>query len=403
MIQRKKLPTNPIRLECTTNQDVEEQRDPWSMINGQPLFMYEHELISSCGDKKADFSHIDELLALGISVNCRDDKGNTPLMTASRIDNAKLVQFLISRGADVNATNKYNETALKLACGTNYEANLHIAAIKILLKYHADPNIVPINGESPLIASCRDPYKNPEKVVKLLLAAGADPEKSSVFGDTPLLIASCLNHLSVVRILLDRKVKIDVLNKRGETVLTRVSKYQSDRDDVMYLLLKAGADYQKTDAHGKTASDYYPSISRLIEKANKASKSPSEGQSIRHKHSLFKVGTGDNSHSLYELLGNKFGLHDFKHDNITRDNDTITVVIPYQGINDDTAGDCINFHISETLNSFKISGMVVEVKVEFSQDARNIMTLPVTSQRELCRKLDKLPNVEPPARITYLK
>ena len=94
-------------------------------------------------------------------------------MAASSVGNTRLVKYLIDRKAEVNSTNNHNETAIKLACGTKYKTTIHKPVIELLLKNGANPNIVPDDGESPLIKACRDRRGNPAKVVNLLLAAGA--------------------------------------------------------------------------------------------------------------------------------------------------------------------------------------------------------------------------------------
>ena len=55
----------------------------------------------------------------------------------------RLFRSVINHGADVNATNKDNKTALMTAC---YEGN--IDAINVLLNAGADPNIADsLNGD----------------------------------------------------------------------------------------------------------------------------------------------------------------------------------------------------------------------------------------------------------------
>ena len=59
----------------------------------------------------------------------------------TRCYNKEVLQVLINHGADVNATNKNNETALMTACWME-----NIDAINVLLKAGADPNIAGGNG-----------------------------------------------------------------------------------------------------------------------------------------------------------------------------------------------------------------------------------------------------------------
>ncbi len=54
------------------------------------------------------------LLEAGADISTRDNDGYTPLMRAA-IGNADIVSILLEKGADVNATNTHDETALKIA------------------------------------------------------------------------------------------------------------------------------------------------------------------------------------------------------------------------------------------------------------------------------------------------
>ncbi len=74
------------------------------------------------------------LLDHGARIDARDSSGMTALMRAAQLGNVELVQFLILRGADVNATSTDSKTALGLALesargnGSQYQAT--IAALR---------------------------------------------------------------------------------------------------------------------------------------------------------------------------------------------------------------------------------------------------------------------------------
>lgn len=48
-------------------------------------------------------------------IDCRDDYGNTPLHEASCWGREDLVRFLLSKGADTQATDQYGRTSLNFA------------------------------------------------------------------------------------------------------------------------------------------------------------------------------------------------------------------------------------------------------------------------------------------------
>jgi ankyrin repeat protein len=59
-----------------------------------------------------DGKAVSELLAGGAGVNTRDDHGTTPLMYAAAVGSARMMGQLIAFGADVNAKNSFDATAL---------------------------------------------------------------------------------------------------------------------------------------------------------------------------------------------------------------------------------------------------------------------------------------------------
>ena len=76
------------------------------------------------------------LLEAGSNPNIRDNNGQTSLMKAAISGcRKKVIQAIIDRGNDVNATSKYNDTALMWACDQRNEAAIHV-----LLKAGADTN-----------------------------------------------------------------------------------------------------------------------------------------------------------------------------------------------------------------------------------------------------------------------
>jgi ankyrin repeat protein len=58
---------------------------------------------------------VEFLLAKGANVNARDQYGETPLLRAADDDHADTAKVLIANGADVNAKDKFGETPLHFA------------------------------------------------------------------------------------------------------------------------------------------------------------------------------------------------------------------------------------------------------------------------------------------------
>lgn len=81
---------------------------PLTIYNGQsPL----HVAIFNNQLKMAEF-----LLDKGANINARDRFGNTPLHYATNASNQETAELLVERGADVNAANEVGITPLHMVC-----------------------------------------------------------------------------------------------------------------------------------------------------------------------------------------------------------------------------------------------------------------------------------------------
>ena len=76
------------------------------------------QLLEACSLGKLD--EVNELLAKGANVNCKNGDGRTGLMRASKRGYDKIVEKLLECGADVNARDKNNDTALMGAAKHGY-------------------------------------------------------------------------------------------------------------------------------------------------------------------------------------------------------------------------------------------------------------------------------------------
>ena len=100
----------------------------------------------------------------------------TPLMLSAVNGKADIAEFLLSRGAKVDAVDSGNETAL------------HYAA-----------------------------FRGRDEIVKLLLAKGADPNARSKSLWTPLMSAACEGHANIVRALIAKGARKELKNGQGQT------------------------------------------------------------------------------------------------------------------------------------------------------------------------------------------
>ncbi|MDR1385118.1 MAG: ankyrin repeat domain-containing protein, partial [Planctomycetaceae bacterium] len=116
---------------------------------------------------------VEYLVERGADVNAKDtDMGNipflmaatsgkTPLMFAARNNYLEIVKYLIKNGADVNAKDNNSITPFKFAAGNNY-----LEITKYLIENGADVNVKNNDGKTPL------DYAKSEEVKKILRDAG---------------------------------------------------------------------------------------------------------------------------------------------------------------------------------------------------------------------------------------
>ena len=130
----------------------------------------------------------------------RIENANTPLMEAAIEGNLKMVNTLLSRGADADLVNDDENIALWFACFSN---NLDI--VKTLIFSTSNLNHQNVNGATCLsYAASSGKYE----VVKALIEAGADPEIETHDGFSAIELASTAKILKYLRSVCREKLQI---------------------------------------------------------------------------------------------------------------------------------------------------------------------------------------------------
>ena len=125
-----------------------------------------------------------------------------PLRNAAAHGNLNAVKYLIQFGAEVNMVNAKGESPLLLACKGN-----HLDIVEILLNYTADINAETDEKETPLLASSK--HHNPQ-LVNLLLSKSPFPllDKRNKDGKTALEIAIDIQHSATVMALVQKGARL---------------------------------------------------------------------------------------------------------------------------------------------------------------------------------------------------
>jgi ankyrin repeat protein len=249
------------------------------------------------------------------TLEARDKRGATPLMHAAAFGNLATLKLLVEAGADVNARNTSDATAL-LWCARDPEK------ARFLIEHGADVNVQSKQGRTPLMVASMERggssilalmlekgadvnAKNPRigsalseaakagevNSMRLLLAKGADPNATDFVGRTPLMAAAGAKSPEAVRLLLQNSVDVNAVTKVPQGVAMRTiniiknglpnrTKLTALHNAAAYgpvesvrYLLKAGANVNARDGRSLTPLSFaltteYPSaeiVAALIE------------------------------------------------------------------------------------------------------------------------------------------
>lgn len=146
------------------------------------------------------------LLKRGMDPNAVDPKGQPVLHIAAREGNLDVVKALVEAGADVDRRNAFKETPIMLASLAG-SANI----VEYLLSKDAEVNQP---GWTALLYAATNGRTD---IVKMLLEASAYIDCTSPNGTTPLMMATRGGYIDTVRLLLEEGADPTVKNENGET------------------------------------------------------------------------------------------------------------------------------------------------------------------------------------------
>jgi ankyrin repeat protein/formylglycine-generating enzyme required for sulfatase activity len=177
------------------------------------------------------------LLSKGANINAKNKEEESPLHSAD-YGNREVVELLIAKGANVNAMDKYGQTPLHAAASRGYKV-----IVALLIDKGANVKAKDKDGRSPLHGAA---VSSGKEMLELLLEKGADINDKDNYGLTPLDYAS--NHLSLdvesIALLISKGADIGAdVNARNDKGLTPiVYPILGGAKDVVALMIAKGAD-----------------------------------------------------------------------------------------------------------------------------------------------------------------
>ncbi|MGB2866682.1 MAG: ankyrin repeat domain-containing protein [Sedimentisphaerales bacterium] len=216
---------------------------------------------------RGDLSRIKTLIEEGTDVNTRDGFGCTPLHWAVLAESPDVADFLIAKGADINAKDTRNLSPLMAACA--------LPVVELLISKGADiQGQDALQGQTKLHMACGGGEKD---VADLLIRRGADVNLRDKRGQTPLWIAASGGHKEIVELLIKKGADINASNNRGRTPLA-VAK-QGKHAEVIDILRQHGA---TETLHGAVTSGNIGEVKRLLSEGKDVNSRDSEGQTPLH-------------------------------------------------------------------------------------------------------------------------
>jgi cytohesin len=195
-----------------------------------------------------DLEQVKGYLADGGDINAKSPSELTLLSSAIFGDQANMVEFLISKGANVNLRGGFGCTALHWASVISSRENI----ARLLLAKDSDVELRDKTGRIALHWAALKGYK---AVVEMLLAKGADvnaksgtiiTEGEEDSGWSPLHEACAGGQKDVVEILIANGADISAKTEKGDTALSVAKKEyelkgKSEHKDIIELLRTHGA------------------------------------------------------------------------------------------------------------------------------------------------------------------
>ena len=156
------------------------------------------------------------------------------------------VRKALKEGANANAKNNIDETALKLAAMNN-----SADVVNALLSAGAEINVKDSKNKTELMYAAD--YNQDVEVIKALLKAGADVNAKDTYNRTALMFAAKSNTAEVINTLIEAGAD-DVADSNGKTALIYAAQY--NEPEAVEALINAGTYIRQKDSSGKMAVDY---------------------------------------------------------------------------------------------------------------------------------------------------
>jgi ankyrin repeat protein len=174
---------------------------------------------------------VEYLISKGADVNAKNVEDETPLHYSAGYGHKDIVKLLVSKGAAVNAKTKNGGTPVSYAASRN-----QVDIIKFLMAKGADVTVTEVDGYNILHYSA---WEGSKEIIELFISKGVPVDAKTNTGRTPLQMAAMGGNLEAAKVLIAKGADVNHQSKDGWIPLYLAVK--RGHKDMVPLLLEAGA------------------------------------------------------------------------------------------------------------------------------------------------------------------
>eukprot|EP00440_Ansanella_granifera_P058582 gb/GFBE01063493.1/.p1 GENE.gb/GFBE01063493.1/~~gb/GFBE01063493.1/.p1 ORF type:complete len:553 (+),score=110.23 gb/GFBE01063493.1/:1-1659(+) len=194
---------------------------------------------------QGDIGQLQKLLGTGISVNSCDYDRRTGLHVAAAEGTVEVVEFLLSRGADITLLDRWGHRPVDEASLSGHEK---VRDILLKASLAADPDAMDreTSGMETAAMLCAAAASASIPTLQKLLASRADPCATDYDGRTALHVAAARSHVQVVELLLQARASFTIRDSFNRTPVDEA--LRCGEPNVLRALVAAGANDGEANA-----------------------------------------------------------------------------------------------------------------------------------------------------------
>ena len=251
-----------------------------------------------------NFEMVDYLLSKGASLEAKDDDGSGLFYYTARRGNIAMMDMLIEKGLDYKGANDLGANAIIAAAQGGRRAN-GLEVFQYLEDKGVQVNVTTSDGTTPLTAIAG--RTNDPEVIRYFMEKGVDINQADNEGNTPLMMAASRGDLKIVELIESKSSTLNAVNTQGQSALTKA--VETNSATVVEYLIDQGAKSGIADADGNTLAYYLVQSynPRNVEDfESKIEILKSEGINFGHKQSkgntLLHLAAEENNEYLVEKM-----------------------------------------------------------------------------------------------------